>query len=89
MLYQDRLGTDARENSQQRTTLYTQQQPDLATRFALPIPGDPAEKGVVGYNIIQQQEQHAFYQQWTGDDFPRFLVIEVQHACPYYDDSCE
>ena len=23
----------------------------------------------------------------TGEAFPRFLVVEVQHATPYYDDS--
>ena len=27
--------------------------------------------------------------QWVGDGFPRFLVVEIQHPCPYYDDSCE
>ena len=62
-------------------------EPDLAVRYAKPIPGDPQEAGVVGYNLIQQEEYHAFYKQWTGDDFPRFLVVEVQHACPYFDDS--
>ena len=39
------------------------------------------------YNRIQQQEAYAFYRQWTGPDFPRMLIIEVQHANPYYDDS--
>jgi Putative esterase len=40
-----------------------------------------------GYNIIQQQMAHEFYKEWTGPDFPRFVIIEVQHANPYYDDS--
>jgi len=39
------------------------------------------------YNRIQQQEAYAFYQQWISPDFPRFLVIEIQHPTPYYDDS--
>lgn len=43
--------------------------------------------GVEGYNIIQQEEAYSFYQQWTSDDFPRFLIIEIQHPTPYYDDS--
>jgi hypothetical protein len=43
--------------------------------------------GVEGYNIIQQQEAYDFYQAWTGEDFPRFLVVEIQHPTPYYDDS--
>jgi hypothetical protein len=43
--------------------------------------------GVDCYNRIVQQEAYDFYQTWIGDDFPRFLVIEIQHANPYYDDS--
>ncbi len=39
------------------------------------------------YNRIQQQESYDFYRRWTGPDFPRFLVIEIQHANPFYDDS--
>jgi hypothetical protein len=50
--------------------------PDYSDRFHL-----------AGYNRIQQQEAYAFYQRWTGKDFPRFLVIEIEHANPYYDDS--
>jgi hypothetical protein len=42
---------------------------------------------VDGYNIIEQQEAWRFYRQWTGEDFPRFIVIEIQHPTPYYDDS--
>lgn len=42
---------------------------------------------IEGYNIIQQQEAYDFYQRWTSDDFPRFIVIEIQHPTPYYDDS--
>ena len=51
-------------------------EPDYSERF-----------GVRGYNIIQQQEAYDFYQTWISDDFPRFIVIEVQHPTPYYDDS--
>ena len=39
------------------------------------------------YNRIQQQEAYESYQRWISPDFPRFLVIEIQHANPYYDDS--
>ncbi|MCP4903219.1 MAG: hypothetical protein GY906_40170, partial [bacterium] len=39
------------------------------------------------YNRIQQQEAYDFYKQWIRPDFPRFLVIEIQHANPFYDDS--
>ncbi len=40
-----------------------------------------------GYNIIQQQEAYNNYLQWISDDYPRFIVIEIQHPTPYYDDS--
>ena len=59
-----------------------------------PTPPDPKTKPVFserfnidGYNLIQSQEAHDFYKQWTSDDFPRFIIIEIQHANPYYDDS--
>ena len=42
---------------------------------------------VDGYNVFQQQEAYDFYKQWISDDFPRFIVIEIQHPTPYYDDS--
>lgn len=42
---------------------------------------------VAGYNRIQQQEAYDFYQRWNDPDFPRFLIIEIQHPTPYYDDS--
>jgi hypothetical protein len=40
-----------------------------------------------GYNITQAEEAYKFYKEWTGSDFPRVLLMEVQHANPYYDDS--
>ena len=40
-----------------------------------------------GYNIMQQQEAYDFYKRWNEPDFPRFLIIEIQHPTPYYDDS--
>ena len=40
-----------------------------------------------GYNRIVQEQAHQFYKEWTGPNFPRFLIVEIQHANPYYDDS--
>ena len=40
-----------------------------------------------GYNRIQQEYAHKFYQEWTGPNYPRMIIIEIQHANPYYDDS--
>ncbi|MCX2720639.1 alpha/beta hydrolase-fold protein [Lentiprolixibacter aurantiacus] len=42
---------------------------------------------VEGYNRVQQQEAYDFYKRWTDPEFPRFLIIEIQHPTPYYDDS--
>ncbi len=39
------------------------------------------------YNHVVEQEAYDFYQTWTSDDFPRFLITEIQHPTPYYDDS--
>jgi hypothetical protein len=50
--------------------------PDYSERFHL-----------AGYNRIQQQEAYALYQKWISPNFPRYLVIEIEHANPYYDDS--
>jgi hypothetical protein len=50
--------------------------PDYSQRFHL-----------AGYNRIEQAEAYAFYQKWISADFPRFLVVEIEHANPYYDDS--
>jgi len=42
---------------------------------------------VEGYNLIVQQKYYEFYKEWTGPDFPRWVIIQIQHANPYYDDS--
>ncbi|MFB3855174.1 MAG: hypothetical protein ACE148_15310 [Vicinamibacterales bacterium] len=51
-------------------------EPDFSVRFNWP-----------GYNRTQQEHAHQFYKDWTGPGFPRFLLVEIQHANPYYDDS--
>jgi hypothetical protein len=43
--------------------------------------------GIEGYNKITQEHAYQFYKEWTGPGFPRFLVVQIQHANPYYDDS--
>ena len=42
---------------------------------------------IYGYDKFQKQEAYHFHKQWTGKNFPRFIIIEIQHANPYYDDS--
>ncbi|MBC7571337.1 MAG: hypothetical protein H7319_16635, partial [Spirosoma sp.] len=46
-----------------------------------------ARFNLYGYNKIVAQEAFDFYQKWTSKDFPRLLIVEIQHANPYYDDS--
>ncbi|WP_394837211.1 hypothetical protein LVJ94_09915 [Pendulispora rubella] len=50
--------------------------PDYSERFHLP-----------GYNRIEQESAHQLYRDWTGPKFPRMILVEIQHANPYYDDS--
>ena len=40
-----------------------------------------------GYNKTQQEYAYKFYQWWIAPKTPRVIIIEVQHANPYYDDS--
>ncbi|MGE5815806.1 MAG: hypothetical protein ACM36C_15055 [Acidobacteriota bacterium] len=39
------------------------------------------------YNRIVQEQAYQLYKDWTSPGFPRMLVIQIQHANPYYDDS--
>ena len=50
--------------------------PDYSERFHL-----------AGYNRIQQEQAYAEYKQWIAPGFPRVLVVKLQHANPFYDDS--
>ncbi len=51
-------------------------EPDYSSRFR-----------ISGYNRIQQEAAYQFYKEWTGKGFPRAIIMEIQHANPYYDDS--
>jgi hypothetical protein len=42
---------------------------------------------IEGYNKIVDEYAYEFYKYWIAEDTPRFLIVEVQHANPYYDDS--
>ncbi len=50
--------------------------PDYSARFNLH-----------GYNRIEQEHAWQFYKDWTGPNFPRAILAELQHPTPYYDDS--
>ena len=42
---------------------------------------------ISGYNRIQQEEAYKNYQAWIAPNTPRMLIVKIQHANPYYDDS--
>ncbi|HWE52372.1 MAG TPA: hypothetical protein VG273_21430 [Bryobacteraceae bacterium] len=50
--------------------------PDYSERFHL-----------AGYNRIQQEEAYKNYQAWIAPGTPRMLIVKLQHANPFYDDS--
>jgi hypothetical protein len=50
--------------------------PDYSERFHLK-----------GYNRIVQEESYKNYQDWIKPNQPRFLIVKINHANPYYDDS--
>ncbi|HTU44491.1 MAG TPA: hypothetical protein VMF91_05485 [Bryobacteraceae bacterium] len=50
--------------------------PDYSERFHL-----------AGYNRIMQEEAFKNYQAWIAPGTPRVLIVKLQHANPYYDDS--
>ena len=43
--------------------------------------------GLSGRRAARAQQAHDFYRLWTGENFPRVILVTVQHACPFYDDS--
>ena len=54
--------------------------PDLEPEYS-------ARFDIEGYNRVVQEHAYEFYKEWTGPDFPRMLIIEIQHPTPYFDDS--
>jgi hypothetical protein len=50
--------------------------PDYSDRFHLE-----------GYNRVQQEYGYQFFKDWTSPTYPRYIVVEIAHANPYYDDS--
>ena len=50
--------------------------PDFSERFQWP-----------GYNRTQQELSYQLYKDWTSPTYPRMLIVQIQHANPYYDDS--
>jgi hypothetical protein len=61
--------------------------PDFETPVGFrPTPPDPDAKD---YDYVVQEYSYYFYRNWTGDGFRgmRMIIVVIQHANPYYDDS--
>ncbi len=50
--------------------------PDYSERFSL-----------AGYNRVVQEYSYQLFKDWTGPGFPRFLLVQIQHPTPFFDDS--
>jgi hypothetical protein len=77
-----------------------QQHPDahypvivLQDHFHRDLPGilafrtTPPDDGRNGYELESGKEGYKLYQDWTAGRLPRVIVITIQHATPYFDDS--
>jgi hypothetical protein len=50
-------------------------------------PPDAEAKELEDYDLTYEEYSYQFYKDWIGPDFPRVIVVTIQHATPYYDDS--
>jgi hypothetical protein len=86
-------GFEEHPNARYPLVIYHGHYPDTIGGFR-ETPPDPDLKPVYserfhveGYNRIEQEHAWQFFKDWTGPNYPRYIVIEIQHANPFYDDS--
>ncbi|MGH9524327.1 MAG: hypothetical protein ACRD3E_17520 [Terriglobales bacterium] len=48
---------------------------------------EPPAAEAKGRERLQQQSQYRLYQDWTSGRLPHVILLLIQHANPYYDDS--
>ena len=60
--------------------------PDSVTKYC-PNGHEGAWCAKVGYDRVVAEYEYGFFKEWTGPGFPRVLMLTIQHANPYYDDS--
>lgn len=56
-------------------------------RAAMPFRTEPPSPDATGRERMAQEYAYKFYQDWTSGRLPHFLVLTIQHANPYFDDS--
>jgi hypothetical protein len=47
----------------------------------------PPSADMTGFNVQYAQTAYQFYQDWSAGKLPHMLLVLIQHANPYYDDS--
>jgi len=47
----------------------------------------PPDSGLTGRALQVEKERWETFKAWTGPDFPRVIVLQIQHPNPYFDDS--
>lgn len=55
--------------------------------FSLPFSEKPPAADLKGRRKLVAEYSYAFYQDWTSGRLPHVMILELQHANPYYDDS--
>jgi len=55
--------------------------------LGIPFADKPPTPDLKGRRRIVAEYSYKFYQDWTSGRLPHVLVLELQHANPYYDDS--
>ena len=48
---------------------------------------EPPQSDLTGGERVRASSSYKLYQDWTSGRLPRMLVVLIQHANPYYDDS--
>ena len=48
---------------------------------------EPPGQELTGYDRTRAEYGYDLYKRWTSQSFPRMLVVKIEHANPYYDDS--
>ena len=55
--------------------------------LSLPFADHPPAPDLKGRKRMVAEYSYAFYQDWTSGRLPHVILVELQHANPYYDDS--
>ena len=55
--------------------------------MSLPFRETPPPPDLKGRRKLVAEYSYAFYQDWTSGRLPHVIIVELQHANPYYDDS--